>query len=784
MQSILRFRPYSAKFGRCRTCESGRAGPLGMRHGNFCPTVKLIVTIAFAAFSAAHLCAQVPQNLSGTITDARGEAIQGAIVRCGARAAVTDGRGEFVLPNPSCGRVTVDAEGFESGAAPFAQTVSIVLRPSPVSASVTITGGSTPLTSSPASVAVVERRSLDTSGAVTLDDRLRQVPGFSLFRRSGSRTANPTTQGVSLRGVGASGASRAVVLKDGVALNDPFGSWVFWGRVPSESIGEVQIMRGPASDLYGTAAVGGVVAVRTRDVGEGPAASLDLGYGSEESPFASGFASGKWRRWGGSLAAEFFRTNGFVPVARAFRGTVDTAAAVRRSVVVPLVETRLGHDSRVFISGEFYRELRPNGTLLQRNDTRMNTFLAGADLPLAGFGALTLRAFGGTEKYHQSFSSIAADRRSESLTRLQAVPSQSVGGSVRWTFVHGRGTWFAGAENRRIRGRSDETGFLNDLPNVGTSAGGREGSSAIYAGSLVRLGDRFLVSGGVRYDRWSETDGFSASRSVATNILTVTDFADRRQSAVSPRGSILFRVSDHVSAAATVASGFRQPTLNELYRSFRVGNVLTLANEQLRAEKAVNGEAAVVVNALGERLYLRAGPFCTRVSETVSNVTLSVTPGLITRKRQNLGTTRSCGLEADTTLRLTRAFELSGGYLHVAAKVIEMPPGTTLAGRRLPQVPRDQATLRATFYRGSLGTFSLQLRGSGAQFDDDQNLLPLRGFISADVFASRQFTRNISLYIAGENIFDSKIEAGRTPVLTLAQPRTVRVGLRLRTGGQ
>src|SRR5437762_13234156 len=117
-----------------------------------------------------------------------------------------------------------------------------------------------------ASVAVLSNEDLSTTAALTVDDALRQIPGFSLFRRSGSRTANPTTQGVSLRGVGASGASRAVVLRDGIPLNDPFGSWVYWGRVPSESISEVEIIRGPASDLYGTAAVGGVISVVTREI--------------------------------------------------------------------------------------------------------------------------------------------------------------------------------------------------------------------------------------------------------------------------------------------------------------------------------------------------------------------------------------------------------------------------------------------------------------------------------------------------------------------------------------
>jgi outer membrane receptor protein involved in Fe transport len=751
----------------------------------------VVVTVVFAGVAMGQ------DAVTGTVTDVHGDAIAGAVVRCAStgREVVTDRFGSFSLPacavppvftmgsevittDQSVKRVVVTADGFETAKVTTADAKTIVLHASSVSATVSVSGVETRLSDSPASVAVVERRTLNSSGALTLDDRLRRIPGFSLFRRSGSRTANPTTQGVSLRGVGASGASRAIVLKDGVPLNDPFGSWVYWGRVPAESIAEVEIVRGPASDLYGTAAVGGVVSVRTREVADAPVASFDLAYGSEQTPFGSMFASDTRHGWGGSMAAEYFKTDGYIPTAPEQRGAVDTLANVRRTSVVPFAERRIG-DSRVFFGGEFYREKRANGTPLQRNDTRINNFSAGADISLRSAGALTLRSFGGTEEYHQSFSSIAASRQTESLNRLQTVPSQNFGASGRWTNDFGWIAVFAGGEYRNIRGRSDETGFANGRATVATSAGGRESSGGVYLGVLAHPLRRLTLNAGTRYDRWNETHGFSASRNLTTNILTLTHFADRVASAFSPRVSALFRINDHISLTGSAARGFRQPTLNELYRSFRVGNVLTLSNENLRPEKAASGEAAVVVNAFDERLSLRAGPYCTRLSETVSNVTLTITPQLITRQRQNLATTRSCGFEADISVRATPELTFNAGYLHVDAKVIKDP---TLVGRRLPQIPADQATLEARYSRLKLGTASIQMRALSGQFDDDQNQFRLRGFFAVDAFASHDISRRAAIYAAGENIFNTRIQAGLTPVLTLAQPRTIRLGIRLRFG--
>src|SRR5450432_49262 len=109
------------------------------------------------------------------------------------------------------------------------------------------------------SIVVIDPKILAISDR--LDDALAAAPGFSLFRRTSSLGANPTTQGVSLRGIAGSGASRALVSLDGVPQNDPFGGWVIWNSLPPETIGEAQVIRGAGSGPYGAGALTGVVAL-------------------------------------------------------------------------------------------------------------------------------------------------------------------------------------------------------------------------------------------------------------------------------------------------------------------------------------------------------------------------------------------------------------------------------------------------------------------------------------------------------------------------------------------
>src|SRR5207302_4748707 len=155
----------------------------------------------------------------------------------------------------------------------------------------------------------------------------------------------------------------------------------------------------------------------------------------------------------------------------------------------------------------------------------------------------------------------------------------------------------------------------------------------------------------------------------------------------------LVHASDRLTLTASGYKAFRAPALNELYRNFRVGNVQTLANESLGAEH---------LSAI--ELGVRSGPirltlFSMSTDDAIANVTLSSSPTLITRQRQNLGSSRSRGAELDAEQRLSDRWRLSAGYLFCDAVV------TTggLAGKRLPQVPRNTATLQLAFTR-SRGT--------------------------------------------------------------------------------
>src|SRR2546426_2416471 len=211
--------------------------------------------------------------VSGIVRDPSGAGVPGAsvVVRSangGAEVrAVTSADGRFaVTVTQGAVDVVVEARGFGRGLEHIVPhdhleeglRVDITLQPATVLEEVTVTASRTDqrLGDVPASVSVLSSEEIRQSPAVVADDVLRRIPTFSLFRRTSSLSSHPTSQGVSLRGVGPSGVSRTLVLLGGTPLNDPFGGWVYWARVPLEDTDRLGAVDGSSWSRYGHERVG------------------------------------------------------------------------------------------------------------------------------------------------------------------------------------------------------------------------------------------------------------------------------------------------------------------------------------------------------------------------------------------------------------------------------------------------------------------------------------------------------------------------------------------------
>ncbi len=761
-----------------------------------------LLVFSLAARALPGLCAD-NTRVEGVVRDSSGAVVAGATitVKTGAFSATarSDNEGKFSLANVPArsGMLDAAAAGFADAhqvwnSAESAQLqIEIVLQPSSVNQQVVVSAARTELrlSEAPGSTVLLSQSDLAASPALVVDDILRQVPGFSLFRRSDSRSANPGSQGLSLRGLGPSGASRALVLEDGIPLVDPFGGWVYWDRVPPVALASAEVFRGGISDLYGSDALGGVVQLVTRQP-ETLALTLESSYGNERTPYLSLWTGTRAGKWDLALATDLFRTDGYIPVpllsadtGQPLRGTIDAPLNSEHAAVDFGVGHQLGTKGRMFARGSFYADSRDNGTRIQTNDTRIGQGAAGLDKQLGANDSVTVRLFGDVETFHQSFSAISSNRDSEALTDLQAVPSQQLGANGQWTHLFGKNdTLLAGADIQEVIGASDDQLFsaVSGAHTANTAAGGRQRIGGLFGEDIFRYHDRWTIILSARLDHWDNFDASSLRTPLLpSGPLQPTYFADRSDNAFNPRLSVLHALNSHVSVTGSIYRAFRAPTLNELYRNFRVGDVLTNGNPALTAEHLTGAEAGANVNGWNGKLDVRGTFFWSDIVDPVENVTLDATSSPILREKENLGRTRSRGVELDGVFHVSRDIQISAGYAYIDATVIQFPSDTALVGLDVPQVPRNQFTWEARYWNPARLLLSLQGRFIGQQFDDDQNQFPLAKFYAMDLLIRRNLNRHMEVFVAAENLTDERYQVARTPTLNIGPPILFRVGIRL-----
>jgi outer membrane receptor protein involved in Fe transport len=731
------------------------------------------------------LCAQTTMTV--TVDDSRGAVLSGASVKdaAGRVLGLTGADGRVTLDCAAPCRVRVDAPGFSGQSLQLNSGAIVRMQPAAAGEQVTVTAYRTPLgeLESPVTTRVLNETALNTAAAITMDGKVRQLPGVELFRRSSSLVANPSSQGVSLRGLGSTAASRTLLTEDDVPLNDPFAGWIHWQEQPELAVQSVEVVRGGASDLYGSSAIGGVLnlipARPTFDQAE-----LKSSYGAEGTFDDSLLLQGKRGSWGLLAAGGVLGTDGYIQEAPSQRGPVDIASNVHSQNGVLLAEHDRG-PLRLLLRASGFNDARDNGTPDQTNATRLWRYATGGDWQGPHGGSLGTRVYGSTAHFRQVFSNISnlptsADptcsyRCRETPTRFSHTPENELGAVAHWTQPIGAGLILvAGADTHDVRVWDLEQtyGATAALTNLHD----HQRDSAAYAEVMwVRAG--WTLTGSGRLDWFQNYDGQQLALNGSAWTPSATQPPQFDQHVFDPRMGLSRKLWNHWALSASGFRAFRAPSPNELYRTTQVGNMLTKPNGNLLSERATGWETGLATEWFWGSV--RASYFATQVNRPITAVTLNPTSSPILLIRENLGQIESRGLALDFQLAPRDWLAVDGGYQYADATVTK---GSQDMGNWIPEVAHNLASFNLRAYKPAFGTLSLQSRLSGRQFDDDANHYMLHGFFRLDAYASHDLGKRFQVFAAGENLFDRQIEVGKTPTATLGTPRVGRVGFLVRLG--
>ncbi|MFP5206026.1 MAG: TonB-dependent receptor plug domain-containing protein, partial [Acidobacteriota bacterium] len=609
---------------------------------------------AIAALLPAALRAQTTP-VTVTVDDSRGVAVENAQVTdaSGTLLGRSDGEGMARFRCSSPCTVRVVAQGFAAQTVSVNGAATVNLQPASSVQEVTVTAYRTPLSTleSPVTTRQLSASRLQSTAAVTLDGKLRQLPGVELFRRSSSLVANPTSQGISLRGLGSTSASRTLVTEDDVPLNDPLGGWITWNQTPELAIGDIEVVRGGASDLYGSSAIGGVI----NEIPVRPqtnAVEVTSSYGSEATFDQGIMAQMKRGAWGLLGAGGLLGTDGYIQEAPWQRGPVDQPSNVHSQNALVDVE-RVRGPLRLFGRAVGFNEWRHNGTLYQQNGTRLLRYETGGDWQNSAGQAAALRFYGTDERYRQTFSGISnlplfGDptcnlRCGETPAKYSFVPTNQVGAAAHWSDPLGAGFLaLAGADVRDVRMWDQEQLFTGGGSVSRTDDHQRD--SGAYA-ELMWVHGGWTVTAAGRMDWFQNFNVHQYAWTGTAWKLSPAALPQFDQRLFDPRVGIARKLGEHWALTASGFRAFRAPTPDELYRTVQIGNVLTKANGNLTSERATGWEVGVA----SQRRWgtVRASYFLTQVNRPITSFTLVTKPTSVIRERENLGQIESQGVSVD-----------------------------------------------------------------------------------------------------------------------------------------
>ncbi len=618
---------------------------------------------------------------------------------------------------------------------------------------------------------VLDRATLVSTGSGRIEDALSSVAGFQQFRRSDSRSSNPSAQGVTLRALGGNASSRAQVLLDGVPMADPFFGYIPFSAIAPERLASARVTRGGGSGPFGAGALAGTIELTSADAGtlglvSGQALVNDRGETEASATIAPRLGAGF-----AALSARWDRGEGFWTTPRAQRVPASVRAAydawsVQLRGVAPLTDTI---------------DLQARG--LAFHDARTLRF-AGADTTMEGHdGSLRLVGRGRWQfdllGYVQArnFTNIVVSSTAFVPTLDQRnTPATGVGGKFELRPPTGETNVLRlGLDYRKSSGElfenaiSTVTGAVTQRRN----AGGVNSDLGLFVEDDVTLGSLTLTAG-ARADRYSITRGFFIARSAAGLTVTDTAYPDRAGWEGSFRGGAVARMGGGLRLRAAAYTGLRLPTLNELYRPFTVFPVVTQANSELANERLEGYEAGLdFAPAAAVDLSLTA--FDNKVKHAIANVTVG--PNL--RQRQNIDAIRARGVEASARITM-ESFGFAGSLAWTDARARGSGAAAALDGNRPAQTPRWSASGTLSWRPTTDAVLAATLRHVGAQFEDDLETDVLPAATTLDLFAQFPLSQRVALVVRGENLTDETIVTrNQGGSIDYGAPRAIWAGVKI-----
>ena len=655
---------------------------------------------------------------------------------------------------------------------------------------VTATGLDLPQSDVALDVVTIPREAIEREPSGRIENVLTQVAGFQLFRASDTRSGHPTSQGATLRGLGGNASSRALLILDGVPQSDPFGGWIAWPAYDAERIGRIRVTRGGGSGVHGPGALAGTIEMESLSAEQFRPLRASAAFGSRDSREADlGLMLPASESALVELSGNYARGDGFIPIVESARGPADIPARYEQYGGTARLAAGLG-GTELQAAASYFEDERNRGFAFGDNRTRG----FDASVRLVGRGGLPWEALAYFQDRHFStgFASIDDARTTATQVLDQRVPATGWGGrfELRPDLPGDAVELRIGGDIRGTEGETRERFlFAAGSPTRFRTAGGETLTAGGFVDATLRAAPGITLTGSARVDHWRIDEGSFVQGPLGGAPDSIETFPDRDGRRFTGRAGLAWRPANPLTVRAAGYTGWRLPTLNELFRPFRVGPDATAANASLRPESLAGGEVGIDYTP-ASILRLSATAFYNRLDDAIANVTIANGPGVFPgvgfvsaagtyRRRENVDAVEAAGIELDARASFAE-WSLAFSYAFTDAQVEASGIAAPLDGLRPAQVPRHSASFTLGYARDFGPEASVTLRYLGSRWEDDLNTLPLDDALVVGARAVIPVYGPLSAELRAENLFDALVEVQNDGggLIERAMPQTFWAGLR------
>jgi outer membrane receptor protein involved in Fe transport len=600
---------------------------------------------------------------------------------------------------------------------------------------VTATKNETEVQDVTASVKVFSQEDLKETGARVLTDALHQTAGLQMNECQG----NGEMSMISMRGMPLMNSQYVQVLVDGVPRNTTVDT-VDWSAIPMANIERVEIIKGPASALYGKNALGGVINIITKTGGTEHKADLTAGYGSygenKESLVLSGpmkdgeagYTVGLTRRAGDGWRdenSEFDRVNSFLRLDGQLTDSITAGFNLDHATwdlewpdYLPFAIYEAGAREEVFFKHglEEHDELNASLTLEYDMDNGLllmnRTYGQDIDETITDLVDF-MNADSTSQRLGNELRLVSDgklwDRKSQTTFGYQ-FEQEEYDATIKYSKYFDPGLFgvpFRDAETSRT-------------------------FNSLYVQNELELSEPLSMTAGLRYDHISiELD----------NLLDPAGSRDADFSQLSPKAGLAWSITPDLSVFASLGTGFKVP----------VGSQIA-TNADLEPEEAMNYELGVKT-ALLDRAYLQIALYRTDLD---SQLVMVPDPDREKDFRyENAGESRMQGVEVEADIELEYGFTLIGSYTYNESYYVDFVDyAMDYSDHDLPWQPRHKTTLELRYAHDSGFGCSLTSRWVGDQWLDNENSYEQEAFNLVDAklsYAQELFEGSLSI----RNLFDT-----------------------------